>query len=398
MTTKQNFEWPIITKDTKQAVVNQLGKSISIYDRSGIIEEFENKFAKYHNNSRYALLTNSGTNALLSIYIGAQLREGDEVICPVYTFFATVTPIFFTGAVPIFCDIDEYGNIDPEDIERKITSKTKAIMVTHMWGNPCKMDEISIIAKKYDLLLFEDCSHAHGSLYKNKVVGTFGDVAAWSLQGPKTISGGEGGILVTNNEEIYYRALLLGHYNKRCKQEIPTQHILSKYSTTGMGLKLRSHPLAVAIANQQFSNLEKILVNRRKNAKILIDNINSIQGLKVIADLSKCNPNWYAMIILFDADNFLVSRESFVKELINKGCTYVDIPNSTSPLNLLPLFQEPELLFPSYKGKIYYTADDFPRAVAFYKKIIKIPIFTDNGRIARRFSKVLKNISEKFAR
>lgn len=396
MITKNNFECPIITKDTKQAVLNQLEKSISIYDKSGIIAEFEDKFAKYH-NSRYALLTNSGTNALLSIYIGAQLREGDEIICPAYTFFATVTPIFFTGAIPVLCDIDEYGNIDPKDIERKITSKTKAIIVTHMWGNPCKMDEISLIAKKYNILLFEDCSHAHGSVYKNKVVGTFGDAAAWSLQGPKTISGGEGGILVTNTEEIYYRALLLGHYNKRCKQEIPSTHKLSKYSTTGMGLKLRSHPLAVAIANQQFTNLKSILSARRKNAQILIDTINSIQGLKLVADLTHCNPNWYAMIIIFDADKFTISRENFVKMLANEGLV-IDIPDSTSPLNILPLFQKPELLFPSYKGKIHYTVNDFPRAIEFYKKIIKIPIFSDNGQVTRRLARLLKNISEKYAR
>jgi dTDP-4-amino-4,6-dideoxygalactose transaminase len=140
------------------------------------------------------------------------------------------------------------------EIEKKITDKTKAIVVTHMWGIPCDMDAITVIAKKHNLRLLEDCSHAHGAKFNEQKVGTFGDAAVWSLQGQKTVTGGEGGILLTDDGEIHTRALLLGQYNKRCKQEIPRDHPLYQYALTGFGLKLRAHPLAIAMADQQFDH------------------------------------------------------------------------------------------------------------------------------------------------
>lgn len=129
------------------------------------------------------------------------------------------------------------------------------------------MDEIVKICKENNLILLEDYSQAHGARYKGKLVETFGDIAAWSLQSPKNVSGGEGGILLTDNEEFYYRTLLLGHYNKRCKQEILKNHPLYKYATTGMGLKYRTHPLAVVIAYRVFKKLEKCLKVKKFFAK-----------------------------------------------------------------------------------------------------------------------------------
>lgn len=137
------------------------------------------------------------------MYAGCDLQPGDEVISPTYTFYATVTPMVFTRAKPVFADRKEDGNIDPWEIEKKITDKTKAIVVTHMWGIPCDMDTITAVAKKHNLRLLEDCSHAHGAEFDGQKVGTFGDAAAWSLQGQKTVTGGEGAILLTDDEEIH---------------------------------------------------------------------------------------------------------------------------------------------------------------------------------------------------
>ena len=184
-----HFLWPLINKNTERAVIRQLRDSISIYDKSGIFDEFENAFAKLHDR-KYALLCSSGTLAIHSMFVADGFKEGDEVICPAYTFFATVTPLLSTGAVPVLCDCDENGNIDPEEITKKINERTKGIIVTHMWGVPCQMDRISKICKDNKLLLLEDCSHAHGAKYNGKIVGSFGDLAAWSLQGQKNITGG----------------------------------------------------------------------------------------------------------------------------------------------------------------------------------------------------------------
>lgn len=246
---EMKFNWPRITNDTEKVVIEQLYKTISIYDNSGIFGEFEKKFADYH-NKKYALLSNSGTSAIFSMFEAIDLRNDDEVLCPVYTFHATVSPMMYFGAKPIFCDSDNEGNISFDSVKNKYTENTKAIIVTHMWGVPIKdIQKIADFCKEKHIYLLEDCSHAHGAEIYGKKVGTFGDIAAWSLQGQKTVTGGEGGIILTDDKNLFNRALLQGHYNKRPKSEIDKSDDLYKYYLTGMGLKLRAHPLAIAIAN-----------------------------------------------------------------------------------------------------------------------------------------------------
>jgi dTDP-4-amino-4,6-dideoxygalactose transaminase len=373
-----HYVWPPITKVVEQVALKQLHTSISIYDRSGIFEKFESAFSKYHKR-KFALLTSSGTTAIHSMFVAAGFSDGDEVICPAYTFFATVTPLLFTGAKPVLCDCGENGNIDPNEIEKKITSRTKGVVITHMWGIPCQMDKIVEICKKYKLLLLEDCSHAHGARYKNQVAGSFGDIAAWSLQGPKNVSGGEGGILATNNEEFYYRALLFGHYNKRCKQEIPREHPLYRYSTTGMGLKYRAHPLAVALAFETFRKLDTYLTVRDKFAKRIIAAVKNIPGLTPPQIADQIQPSWYALIFQYQPEKFQgLSIEKFFEALQAEGLFEADRPGSTSPLNLLPLFQTPTELFPIYKSNSFSCAKgDFPRAEKFYENAIKFPVWAE---------------------
>ena len=392
--------WPVITKSTKLAVEKQLEQTISIYNRSGIIEKFEDKFSNFH-KKKYALLTSSGTSAIHTMYIGANIKPGDEVICPAYTFFATVTPLFSIGAKPVLCDSDKSGNIDPNKIEKLITKKTKGIVITHMWGIPCEMNKIVSICKKYNLLLFEDCSHAHGATYKNKLVGTFGDVAAWSLQGQKIITGGEGGILLTNDKEIYYKSLLFGQYNKRCKQEIPAKHPLYKYSTTGMGLKLRSHPLAIAIAYEQFQLLEKWLKQKRSFAKKMINKLESLPGIYPPKVDKTTNPSWYAFLFRYKKEELgNISIEIFFNAIQAEGCLEADRPGSTCPLNLLPLFQTPSKLFPNYSDKDFYKKGDFPVAENFFQNTIKLPVwpFSKDEKLIDKYLeaiiKVVKNYKD----
>jgi len=373
-----HFPWPVITSKIEKVVLKQLHESVSIYNRSGIFERFEDQFASFHKR-KHGLLTNSGTTAIYSMFIGADLKPGDEVICPAYTFYASVTPLFFIGAIPVLCDADESGNIDPDKIEKLITKKTKGIVVTHMWGVPCQMDKIVKICKKHKLLLFEDCSHAHGAKYKNKLVGTFGHAAAWSLQGQKIITGGEGGILLTNDKKIYDRGLLLGHYNKRCKQEISKNSSFYKYAVTGMGLKLRSHPLAVAIAQEQFSHLNKWLKQKRKFAKQMIKRLEILPGISCPKLLKNSNPSWYAFVFQYNKKELNgLSINKFFEAIQAEGCLEADMPGSTCPLNILPLFQKPGKLFPYYKNKLHYKIGDFPIAEKFFKNAIKLPVWVNS--------------------
>ena len=144
--------------------------------------------------------------ALMSLNIG----PGDEVIVPTLTYIASVNPISYVGAKPVFADsLEDTWQIDPVDIENKITSKTKAIIVVHLYGHPCNMELIMKIAKKYNLFVIEDCAEALGSKFKDRFVGTFGDISTFSFFGNKTITTGEGGMVITNNKKIFKHCIHL---------------------------------------------------------------------------------------------------------------------------------------------------------------------------------------------
>lgn len=389
------YQWPHITQSTTAAVLDELKKGeISIYDRSGIFAKFEDDFKSYYGR-KHALLTSSGTAALHSAMVGCKFQPDDEVICPAYTFFASVTPLFQTGAIPVLCDSKEDGNIDPKKIEQLITQKTKGVIVTHMWGMPCDMDEILAICKKHNLKLIEDCSHSHGAKYKGRLTGTFGDASAFSLQGQKIITGGEGGILLTDDKDVYFRSLLLGHYNKRCKQEIDSDSPYYPYALTGFGLKLRAHPLAVAIASDQFSNLEQWHNIMGNNAKYFASLLHDNEVIKLPEVNGENEPSWYAFVIQIDSIKLRISTKEFCNELIKKGIESADMPGSTCPLNYLKLFQDPELLYPNYKGKISYHKGQFPIAEKFYENAIKFPIDTYDTpwyrKVLEKYSQIIKD-------
>ncbi|MGN1012479.1 MAG: aminotransferase class I/II-fold pyridoxal phosphate-dependent enzyme [Clostridia bacterium] len=388
------FIHPKITKEIEKAVIEQLHDTISIYDNSNIFKKFEESFAKYH-NKKYALVTSSGTSALHSLYDAINLREGDEVICPIYTFFATVSPIFQTGAKPVFVDCDETGNIDYKKIEEKINNNTKAIMVTHMWGYPCKMDELRKIADKYGIYLLEDCSHAHGGEYKGKKLGEWSDAAAFSLQGNKIITGGEGGIIITNNKYIYKNCILLGHYNKRCKQEINKKSTDYKYATTGKGLKLRAHPLAIRIAYEQFKNIDNINSIKQDMVNIIKNTIDKIDGLTLNEPYEGSKCSYYALIIKYDPSKFNnLPIERFIDALNAEGGVEYDKPGSTCPLNRLELFKNPSYFFPSY-GKIFDENEKFVNADRFYDNSFKIPVWynKEDENIVIKYCEILNKVS-----
>jgi perosamine synthetase len=392
-----HFEWPRVDKKMEEIVIEQLHKSISIYNRSGIFKEFEDNFSNYHNNTKYALLSNSGTSAIFSMFEGINLSPEDEIICPVYTFFATISPAVYTGAKIVFCDSNSDGNIDPEEIKKKITNKTKAIIITHMWGMPCDMDEIVKIAKENNIFLLEDCSHAHGAEYKNQKVGTFGDAAAWSLQGQKIVTGGEGGIVLTNNKNIYERALLQGHYNKRCKDDIDKDSELFQYAITGFGLKLRAHPLAISIANYQFSFLDEWLRVKNKYAERFISELSKYPFLKQPLYKNK-KPSFYAYVMQFDEEySNGVNIDDFVKALHLIGLKEVDRPNSTRPLDKFPLFTKTQdAVNRLYKTPACEAGDDFPIAYKFYNNAIKLPMwaYEDEEWIVDSYLKGFNQICE----
>ncbi|KAK2589777.1 hypothetical protein QQS21_012548 [Conoideocrella luteorostrata] len=389
--------WPVISEETENTVQQQLHKDISIYDNGGVFRVFEDEFKELHGMPEsYALLHNSGTNALHALYFAAGLKPGDEVIFPVYTFHATASPAMHFGVHPVFCDASEDGNISPSAIASAISSRTKAVILTHMWGQPCDMTSIlAILSSIPHILLFEDCSHAHGGTFNGKPLGTFGDGAAWSLQGQKIITGGEGGIVLTKHADFHHRQLIWGHYNKRCKIEIPRDHELFPYCLTGAGLKNRSHPLAVAIALNMLRNLGVIHQCKMRFAAQMRAGLNHIPWLKMPPPVHLQHeyrePAWYAFVMRFDAIKAPkgLTREIFVQQLVQEGLLDVDIPKSTGLLHGEALFNEPEIIFPYlYPGGLSRQSrkKQYPTAQKFYNEAIKLPVHaTPAGKAATEY-------------
>lgn len=392
---EMKFNWPRITNDVEKAVVKQLHKTISIYDDSGIFGEFEKKFADYHNR-KYSLLSNSGTSAIFSMFEAIDLRSGDEVLCPVYTFHATVSPMMYFGAKPVFCDSDNEGNISFDGIKSKYTNNTKAIIVTHMWGTPIKdIQKIADFCKEKRIYLLEDCSHAHGAEIYGKKVGTFGDISAWSLQGQKTITGGEGGIILTDNKKMFDRALLQGHYNKRPKNEIDKSNDLYKYYLTGMGLKLRAHPLAIAMADEQFCHLDNFLKMRNEYAVRITEALKKYPFLRPPTIANDVVRSWYAYGLQYIEEKaYSITKERFVDALHAEGLVEVDIPGSTGLLNTLPLFIEPNKLLSRLYANKLSSQKDFCIAEQYVERFIKIPVwtFSDESDIVDKYIAGFKKV------
>lgn len=370
-----HFVWPPLTEDTSRSVVEQLSASISIYDRSGVIAELEDALAEYH-GVRHALLTSSGTAALYSMYAAVGIGPGTEVIVPAYTFFATVTPLLHLGAIPVLADCDDQGSLDAEDVAERITERTKAIVVTHMWGTPAHVAALRAVAERHGVMLLEDGSHAHGASVGGKKAGTFGRAAAFSMNGPKPLSAGEGGFLLTDDDEVYYRALLHGQYNKRCRSTLPHEHPLYRYAVTGMGLKHRIHPLAASIALDQLGHLDEYLNSRERMADYLCKQLDDLPGIVVPRTEPDVRSSWYGLILRYQGEELGgLPIERFHEALLAEGCYEADRPGSTCPLNLLPLFQEPGPLLPEYEDTFSYAPGDFPRAETFHQGILKLPVW-----------------------
>ncbi|MFL5787661.1 MAG: DegT/DnrJ/EryC1/StrS family aminotransferase [Flavisolibacter sp.] len=259
-----------------------------------MVANMEKSFA-YYTNAKFALATSSGTASLVASLMALDLKPGDEIIVPAYTFVASYSSIIFCGLTPILAEIDESLTLDPNDIEKRITPRTRAIMPVHMLGNSCNMDQIMEIAKKNNLFVLEDACQATGASYKGKKLGTIGDIGAYSLNVFKTINSGDGGLVVTNNEEFYERAFGMhdqGHKPSRLGVEVGKRNML--------GLNFRMNELTAAVALAQLGKLDKImrtLHEKKEKFKKLISGVKGIRFRKLNDAEGECGT---LCTILFD--------------------------------------------------------------------------------------------------
>lgn len=223
----------------------------------------------------YAVAVNSGTSALLVALIGLGVGPGDEVIVPGYTFIASISSIIYARAVPILAEVDRTLNLDPEDVKRKITPRTRAIMAVHMLGNPARLNELRAIADEHKLLLIEDCAQAFGARYHGRYVGSIGDVGTYSFNVYKTITAGDGGMVVTRDEEAYRRYFGLhdqGHAPLRTGVEIGRRPFV--------GLDFRMTELTAAVLLAQLRKLDSIVAHLHANKSRFKQAIADLPGLE----------------------------------------------------------------------------------------------------------------------
>ena len=242
------------------------------------VKKFEQEFAKKM-GSKYCLATSSCTGALLSAMTACGIGPGDEVIVPGYTFFASCATIVGAKAIPVIAEVDETLTIDPDDIVKKITPSTKGIVCVHMRGVPCDMDRIMKIAKEHNLVVIEDCAQACGATYHGKCVGTFGDAGCFSFQYHKTITAGEGGAVLCQDERIYDRACSY-HDTAACWR--PDRFAEQRYEgELFCGSNFRMGELAGAVMCAQLNRLDGLNAAMRRHLAIIKDEIKDTKGIKV---------------------------------------------------------------------------------------------------------------------
>lgn len=372
---------------------------ISIAGSSGPVGRLEENFKKFLDNKvKYSISFNSGTSALLAAYVGVGIQPGDEVLCPSFTYHAAVTPLWILGAKPIPVDICQSDwCLDPTLLSSKLTPKTKAITVVHQWGHPAQLKPILDFAKRHNLRVIEDCSHAHGARYNDQPVGTFGDVAVFSLQAKKIVFAGEGGILVTNSSTIHDRAVLLGHYRDRAKNQI-INPALQKFWVTGYGLKLRISPYNAITALYSLQKVDTVLSSRHKTTAQLTEQLSSIKWLTPPQVANNVQPSWYGYKVLINHNQIPVSTAHTIELLQTEGLE-VDQPSSL-PFSQLPLFTTAnDPLFARSDWQPICQPGDFPVAESMHRNSISLPIFSnwpEDSQLIEQYVAGFKKIDQYF--
>lgn len=291
---------PLIETEEKNAVISVLDSKMLVQGKK--VKELETNFAEYI-GTEHAIATCNGTTALELAMLAAGIKDGEVITTP-FSFISSANSIIFAGGKPVFVDINESFNINPELIEDKITEKTKAIMPVHLYGNPCDMDKIMEIANKNNLVVIEDSCQSHGSEYKNKKTGSFG-IGCFSMYATKNMTTGEGGMITTNDKEISDKSKLLRDHG---------QH--DRYYHKVLGHNYRMTDIAAAIGIEQLKKLDNMNNRRIENAKKLTDGLKWIKGL--ITPSSE-NKHVYHQYTLRITDEFSKTRDELADFLTKNG-------------------------------------------------------------------------------
>ncbi len=355
------FSEPLIGKEEIKSVEKVLKSG---WLTTGLkTKDFENKFSKYK-KAKYALALNSCTAALhLSLRL-LNLKKNDEVITSALTFSSTINSIVISGAKPVLADVEfNSQNIDPEQIEKKINKKTKAILIVHFAGRPCNMDQIMKIVKKYNLYLIEDCAHAIESKYKGKNVGTFGTFGCFSFYATKNLSIGEGGMLLTNEKKFYEKARILSlHGMDKAAWNRYGKNGYRHYDVSEIGYKYNLMDLLSVIGIEQLKRLENNLKIRKKLWETYHKHFNSKTfDIPKLWDKKKIQHSYHLFNIYLNKKRDKISRDEAIirlhKKKIGVGIHYRAIPDHSI-----------------YRKMFSWKIDDYPNAKKIGRGTLSLPL------------------------
>ena len=328
------------------------------------VEEFEKNFATYV-GARYAIAVNSGTAALHTACFAAGISKGDRVITTPITFVASANCVIYQGGTPVFADIKEDTlNIDPEEIKKKITSDTRAIIPVDFTGLPADLEEILQIARKNNLVVIEDASHALGATYKGSKIGSISDMTIFSFHPVKHITTGEGGMITTNNKKYYERLKLFRtHGITKEKDKLLNYEGPWYYEMQELGYNYRLTDFQCALGLSQLKKIDRIIQRRREIVQKYNSEFKDIIEIKIpeINPIDS-NPVWHIYMVQLNLDRLKVDRreifEALRAENIGVNVHYI-------PVHLQPY----------YRNKYNYHQGDFPKAERYYSRAITLPIF-----------------------
>lgn len=315
------------------------------------VAEFENNFAEYI-DTKHAVAFFNGTVALHAVLHALGIKPGDEVIVPSFTFISTANSVLFTGAKPVFADIDEKTfNISPEDVSEKITRKTKAIIPVHYGGQAADMTPLMELADDNRLFLVEDAAEAHGAQYKGKKVGSFGNAGMFSFTPTKNITTGEGGMITTNDSRLAEKLRLLKNHGQ-----------IAQYNHIMLGYNYRMTEMQGAIGIEQLKKLDSIILKKQQNQEFLSEKLSNFKGLTPPYVASDRNHVYMLYTLKLDEEKAGLKRDVLMNALKEKGImTKIYFP----PVHLQQYYRE-----------IGYIEGDLPNTEALYRSVFSLPCYS----------------------
>ncbi|EHQ92001.1 UDP-4-amino-4,6-dideoxy-N-acetyl-beta-L-altrosamine transaminase [Desulfosporosinus youngiae] len=352
---------PLIEDDDIAAVVDSL-KSNWI-TKGPKTHEFEKRFAEYI-GVKYAIAVNSCTAGLHLALVAAGISAGDEVITTPMTFASSANVIIHSGATPVFADVDPVTmNIDVNEIRKKITPRTKAIIPVHLAGHPCEMDEIMDLAREHNLFVLEDAAHAVYTKYKGQLIGSIGNATAFSFYATKNLATGEGGMVTTNDQALADKIRIMSSHGM-------SRNAWNRYTASGSwyyeilhpGFKYNMTDIQAALGLTQLEKLERMQGIRREIAERFNEEFGKMPELEVPPEKDYARHAWHLYIIKLNLDKLSIDRTEFIEELkkeqIGTSVHFIPVP-----------------MHPYYRDTFNYQKGDFPQAETTFERIISLPLY-----------------------